>query len=129
MKKPALIVLIIVILLAVCTVVAVWRLSPAKNVDSYQDCVDAGGAIMETYPEQCTINGKSFTNTAQTADSSGYVGLSEQAALDKAKSENKAARVVERDGQALPVTMDFAPGRLNLYVKDGEVYKVVVEGE
>lgn len=76
------------------------------------------------------VNGKSFTNTTQipSATTSTYIGLSEQAALDKAKAEAKTARIVERDGQALSMTMDYAPGRLNLSVKDGKVYKVQVEG-
>ncbi len=34
-----------------------------KSINSYQDCVDAGYPIMESYPERCsTPDGKSFTN-------------------------------------------------------------------
>lgn len=85
---------------------------------------------MESYPEQCMINGKSFTNTRQTVDSPDqYVGLSEKQALEKAKTEGKPHRVVERDGESLPVTMDFAPDRLNFYVDNGTVTRVEVEGE
>jgi len=33
-----------------------------SSIDSFESCVDAGGAIMESYPEQCRISGgKSFT--------------------------------------------------------------------
>ena len=76
------------------------------------------------------LNGKSFTNEAQSVDSpaNAYIGLTEQTALDKAQAENKPARIVERDGEPLAVTMDFMPGRLNLSVRDGKVYKVQVEG-
>ena len=115
--------------LVIMVVAATKLVAPAKNIDSFQSCKDAGGVVMETYPEQCSINGKSYTNTTPKSGESSYVGLSEQAALDKAKSENKAARVVERDGEALAVTMDFSAGRLNLYVKNGNVYKVTVEGQ
>lgn len=111
--------------------ILLWKPSINKNIDNFQSCKDAGGAILESYPEQCMLDGKSFTNDAQVPKSSSgdeYVGLAEQAALDKAKSDSKAARVVERDGEALPVTMDYSPGRLNLSVKDGKVYKVQVEG-
>lgn len=54
--------------------------------------------------------------------------LSGQEALNKAKTENKVAGVVERERENLPVTMDFMMGRLNLYIKNGAVYKVDVEG-
>lgn len=120
-------------IVAVMAVVAVllWKPGENKGVSNFQTCKDAGGTILESYPEQCMIDGKSFTNTAQSVDSKsdGYVGLTEQAALDKAASENKSARVVERDGESLPVTMDYMPGRLNLSVKDGKVDKLQIEGE
>ena len=100
-------------------------------IDSFQACKDAGGRIAESYPEQCFINGKSFTNDQQSLDdrSVEYIGLTEQEVLDRASRANKAARVVSRDDEALPVTMDFMPGRLNLHIKNGKVYKVQVEGE
>lgn len=55
--------------------------------------------------------------------------MTEKAALAKAGQDKTPARVVERDGKSLPVTMDFAFGRHNLYVKDGKVYKVEIEGQ
>ena len=86
---------------------------------------------MESYPEQCMIDGVTFRNEEQAlprgADS--YVGLEEDEALEKASANNVPARVVERDGESLPVTMDFMPGRLNLSVKEGKVSHVRVEGE
>ena len=72
--------------------------------------------------------GKSFVNSGgdsvnvtNTDEPRGYVGLSEEDALAKAKSENKPARVVERNGEALPVAMDLAVGRPNLTVNNGKV--------
>lgn len=99
-------------------------------ITTFQACKDAGGTIAESYPEQCFINGKSFTNDAQ-ADSEidQYIGLAEQEALDTAKQNNKTARVVERDGESLPVTMDFSYGRLNFTVTDDKVTNVDVEGD
>lgn len=125
---------VVVVAVAIGVIIAgilLWKPSINKNIDNFQSCKDAGGTILESYPEQCSLDGKSFTNDAQVPKSSNgdeYVGLAEQAALDKAKADSKAARVVERDGEALPVTMDYAPGRLNLYIKDGKVDKVEVEG-
>ena len=115
---------------AVIAVVVLMREKSDKDIKSFQTCKDAGGAILESYPEQCMLNGKSFTNETQSVDSPAdtYIGLTEQTALDKAQAENKPARIVERDGEPLAVTMDFMPGRLNLSVRDGKVYKVQVEG-
>lgn len=120
----------VAVLAAVIAGIVLWKPVANKTIDNFQTCKDAGGAILESYPEQCLLNGKTFTNTAQStgSDTSVYIGLTEQAARDKAKSDNKTARVVERDGESLPMTMDYSPGRLNLYVKDGNVYKVQVEG-
>ncbi len=53
-----------------------------------------------------------------------FVGLlltEAQAAADQAGVPH---RVVERDGEALPRTMDFRPERLNFAVVDGKVVKV-----
>ena len=121
---------VIICIVAVIAVVVLMREKSDKDIKSFQTCKDAGGAILESYPEQCMLNGKSFTNETQSVDSpaDAYIGLTEQTALDKAQAENKPARIVERDGEPLAVTMDFMPGRLNLSVKDGKVYKVQVEG-
>lgn len=61
------------------------------------------------------------------ASDSQYIGLTEKAALAKAKQSNVPARVVERDDESIPVTMDFVPGRYNLYVRDGKVYNIRIE--
>jgi hypothetical protein len=102
-----------------------------KDATNFKDCANAGGTVMESYPERCTINGKTFTNESQSVETTGeaYVGLSEEAALNKAADAGRAARVVKRDNQELPITMDFSPGRLNLYVQDNRVYMVQVEGQ
>jgi hypothetical protein len=127
------IVVICFVALVIVTVIGVVTLIQRQNnkIDNFQSCKDAGGAIAESYPEQCFFDGKSFTNPDQSLDNSTepYIGLAEQAALDEARRNNKIARVVERDGESLAVTMDFMPGRLNLYFRDGKVYKVQVEGE
>ena len=97
-------------------------------VRSFEDCKNAGGSVMESYPERCMIDGATFTNTNQTLSGDGYIGLSEADALTKAAEDKVAARVVERDGESLPVTMDFSYGRHNLHIKDGKVYSVEIEG-
>lgn len=124
---------VIVALICVAAVIAFVVMTQQQNtkIDSFQTCKDAGGTIAESYPEQCFLGDKSFTNDQQSlkTGSTEYIGLTEQTALDQALQAGKTARVVSRDDESLPVTMDFMPGRLNLYVKDGKVYKVQVEGE
>ena len=124
------------IVLALCMVVVILAgiivalaLRPVKVVSTFDQCKDAGGALLEIYPEQCVIGSTTFTNIKQHANSNVYVGMTEKAALAKAKQDSIPARVVERDGAALPVTLDFAFGRHNLYVRDDLVYKVEVEGQ
>lgn len=116
----------VVALVIAATVLRSWT---GATIDSFDECKAAGGAIAESYPEQCFIYGKSFMNDVQLQNGSDYVGLSEDAAMEKAKEADVPSRVVERDGESLPVTADYAVGRLNFYVKDGDVYKVDVEGE
>lgn len=38
--------------------------SPAQ-ITSFDECVAAGNPVMESYPEQCTANGKTFTKTIE----------------------------------------------------------------
>jgi hypothetical protein len=55
--------MIIVILITVFVYLTVTGKSFKKTeITSFEDCVKAGGAVMESYPEQClTANKKSFT--------------------------------------------------------------------
>ncbi len=134
-KGAAIIIGIAVVLIGVS--IAALSLRPEKNVTDFESCKAAGGTILETYPEQCMIDGSSYTNEAQISpenpsqsqDGSEYIGLTEDDAFAKAKRENVTARVVERDDEMLPVTMDFMFGRHNLHIKDGTVYRVEIEGE
>lgn len=36
-----------------------------RVINSFQDCVDAGNPVAESYPEQCFADGKPFTNPNQ----------------------------------------------------------------
>ena len=108
--------------------IIVARQASLGKIDSFEACKEAKGEVMESYPEQCAINGKTFTNQAQQPGGE-YIGLTEQEALDKASQENVTARIVEREGESLPVTMDFSFGRHNFSIKDGKVYKVEIEGQ
>ncbi len=37
-----------------------------QSIDSFEECAATGVPIREIYPEQCVINGKTFTNPAQS---------------------------------------------------------------
>lgn len=116
--------------------VAVLALRPPTVVSTFDQCRKAGGALLESYPEQCSLAGATFVNPASqhaggvmSPEEQVYVGLSEDEALAKAKQAQVPARVVERDGSSLPVTMDFVFGRHNFHVKDGKVMRVDIEGQ
>lgn len=120
---------LIVAMTGVTLAVLLSRQAKSK-VSNFEQCKESGGVIMEIYPEQCRIDGQTFVNTAQTLQSANdYIGLSEGEALDKARRENIPARVVERDGEGLPVTLDFTFGRHNFYVRENVVYQIEVEGQ
>ncbi len=59
----------------------------------------------------------------------GYVGLSVEKAEERAVSEGVPFRVVMKDGEGLPVTMDFRPGRINAVVENDIVTSYQTEGE
>jgi hypothetical protein len=120
-----------VCLLVAGIVAAVMIRSHRENaVQDFQRCKEYGGSIVESYPERCYIYGRSFSAASESelGVSGEYIGLGEMVAKDKAKTAGIPARVVERDGEALPVTMDYVPGRLNFSVRNGFVYHVEIEG-
>ncbi len=59
---------IIVVLLALFIYLTVKGSGTKTNdINSFEDCVAAGGAIMESYPEQCmTKDKRSFTRVLST---------------------------------------------------------------
>ncbi len=120
-----------VLALLIVAIMMVLFINPWKKpVTNFEECKATGSPILESYPEQCIYEGKTYVNEAQQAVSgSDYIGLSESDALARAEQSNTPARVVERDDEGLPVTMDFVFGRHNLYVRDGAVYRVEVEGQ
>ncbi len=59
--------------------------------------------------------------------SESYIGLDLQAAEDKSVEDGLEFRVVSQDGESLPATADYRPGRLNATVDDGVITSVEVE--
>lgn len=61
-------------------------------------------------------------------ENTDYIGLSVPNAQNKAKSTNTPFRLVEIDGEAQAVTMDYRPGRINAVVERGVIVSYTVEG-
>lgn len=58
----------LIILLIVCILVFVgwyaWQSNKsAITIDTFEACAAAGNPVMETYPEQCSAGGKTFTKS------------------------------------------------------------------
>jgi predicted negative regulator of RcsB-dependent stress response len=68
-SSRAFIVVIIAIVVLLVSLIC-WQLYSQKadsnpqspsQINSFDECVAAGNAVMESYPEQCAANGKTFT--------------------------------------------------------------------
>ncbi|NCP67655.1 DUF4377 domain-containing protein [bacterium] len=57
-----------------------------------------------------------------------YVGLSVEQAMELAETNGVPFRVTMRDGEFLPITMDYRPGRINASVEGDIVVDYEVEG-
>lgn len=62
--------------------------------------------------------------TDDPTDAASYVGMSGEAAKERADKAGIPNRVVEEDGVKHPVTMDHRPERLNFALKAGKVIRV-----
>lgn len=127
-------ILSVVIVLLLILSITMWfsrpRSATVVTVTNFDQCKDAGGALLESYPEQCLINGTTFVNSKQqVSPQESYVGMTEEDALAKAAHDKTSARVVQRDGKSLPMTMDFVQGRHNFTITDGKVTSVEIEGQ
>ncbi len=86
------------LLILVVIIAAVYWLGLKSNdveapVQSFQECVDAGNPIMESYPEQCrTPDGRTFVNPDQVVDTpSNEVDTSTE---DTSDTQNNATGTV-----------------------------------
>ncbi len=69
-----------------------------------------------------TLN-KNMTNSAD------YIGLTVEEAQSLAAENNTIFRVLSLDGQPLPMTLDYRPGRINASVENNIVVDYTIEGE
>lgn len=128
---------IVVVLVLAALAVVVWNLDKQQAANNYAECAAAGGEVTSGTESICEIDGKTFKDSdaanpddkgaANTKIGEAYLGMSEKDALEKAKTDDRQARVVSRDGKGLMVTMDLRPGRLNFTIEDGVVTEVEEE--
>lgn len=83
----------------------------------------------ETYAEPyCSDDENDGATQADQSDLEAmYVGLFVQDAVAQAEKNNTFFRVVMEDGEALPVTLDLRPGRINATVANGVVTAISIE--
>ncbi len=62
--------------------------------------------------------------TPSPGDPDPYLGLTREAAGERADAAGILHRVVEIDGESRPVTMDHRPDRVNFAIRDGLVIRV-----
>lgn len=85
------------------------------------------GLIPEPMPaEGSGTEGSTDADVAADIDTAiaALVGVAEDEAAKVAEGYGWTFRVIERDGESLPVTMDFSPTRVNVTVEDGVVTTV-----
>ncbi len=102
----------------------VWNISVSGDALNLT-AADKGGAGFDLVPLADGVDAEpKADNPLNQSIADDYVGLTEDAALTKATQDGRVARVVERDGQPLPVTLDFNPDRLNFTISSDAVTHV-----
>ncbi len=91
----------------------------------------ASGPIETPKPSSQPANCLSDPVGTQTPPNSGpktdgYLGLSEKEAKQYAAENNQTIRVAGRDGKCFPLTMDYRPDRVNIYLENDVVLRATI---
>ena len=100
----------------------VWQMNKEPVPNTNEPATSEQEPADSDQPENTDAGCRTFTNGNQ-ACTSWYIGLSEEDALAKATREELAHRVVVREGESLPVTMDLREDRINFEIENGKVTK------
>ena len=138
----------IVIIIILAITVGVLAGKETRIVTNFEECNAISGSVTTektkifSKKRVCEINGERFYEERMieedTNDDSGkvedmtpaeeaYIGLTEEEAVAKAESLNVPVRILERDGQFFPMTMDLVHGRVNLTINNNKVTAVQIE--
>ncbi len=66
-----------------------------KAITNFDECVAAGNAVMESYPEQCAADGKTFTNDKQKAPAAPVTDETANWLLYTAKDKSFTIRLAD----------------------------------
>jgi hypothetical protein len=91
------------------------------------ETTEAGGDTTEAPENTAEAPEAGDEPTVETA-TPVLVGLTEDEAAEAAEALGWEVRVMRRDGEDLPITMDLRQNRVNVEVTDGEVTEVVQIG-
>ena len=105
----------------VVVVVAVGALSACGSAGDEPAANPSATVLPSSSPSTCWGKGSDTPLPSTDPDAELYVGLSEQEALDLADERQQTVRVAGRDGECFPMTMDYQPERVNLYVEADQV--------
>lgn len=79
-----------------------------------------GGGLVGCAPAE-TTPADTIAPQEQADTAEDYVGMTVEAAQELAEENGVPFRVIERDGEPLPATMDWRPGRINASVENNIV--------
>lgn len=91
------------------------------------ETTDAGGDTTETPENTAEVPEAGGEPTVETA-TPVLVGLAEDEATEAAEALGWEVRVIRREGEDLPMTMDLRTNRVNVEVTDGKVTEVIQIG-
>lgn len=94
--------------------------APDRAPEEVQDCPDLSGLTAQAAPQKGDM-----TPSGQLEQALSLVGIIERRAQGCAEDAGLVWRVVERDGQAYAVTLDYNPLRVNASIRNGRVTAIV----
>jgi hypothetical protein len=119
-KTNKLLYIFLVLLLAIALLGFLWLVAEGDEDPGDAENLPAGnnGEFIELPPEQDDMT--DIEEPEYERDPS-YEGLTEEEAITQAEEADTPYRVIARDGEQFPATMDYNPERINFTVEDGVV--------
>lgn len=136
--------IVIIVILAVAVGVLAGQkpviITNFEECDALRESITTRNTNSNGGKRVCKINGERFYEEGMIEEDANnesagslssaeeaYMGLTEEEAVAKAESLNVPVRILERDGQFFPMTMDLVHGRVNLTINNNKVTAVQIE--